>query len=171
MILSTYSILAFSVCCVLVYAILPLRSRRWFLLLASAVFYGLCDIRFWGLLILEIIFSWFVGKGISAKRNRGQSGKRELCIGILGIVLVLFAFKYYGFFADVFTGKIQEEKSLVNYGLYISFFPIFFLVPLRALLRCFPNSRPWKGPLPHLWSREFFLYFRACSRRWSLPTG
>ena len=185
MILSTYSILAFSICSVLVYAILPLRSRRWFLLLASAVFYGLCDVRFLGLLVLEIIFSWFVGKGIYAKRSRGQSGKKELCIGILGIVLVLFAFKYYGFFAevfqislkgiilplgisyysfkaisylaDVFTGKIQEEKSLVNYGLYISFFPHLLSGPIARATEMLPQFKAMERPSAALVEQGVFL--------------
>lgn len=178
MFFSTYSILAFSICCVLVCAILPQRSRRWFLLLASAGFYGWCDIHFLGLLALEILFSWFVGKKISEKRICGQSGKKELCIGILGIILVLFAFKYYGFFAevfqislkgivlplgisyysfkaisylaDVFTGKIQEEKSLVNYGLYVSFFPHLLSGPITRATEMCPQFMTMARPSPTL---------------------
>lgn len=157
---STYSILLYSVLSLFVFFICPKKIRKYILLFSSCVFYALCDIKFLGLIIIETFVTWIIGNKIISSDKEGVrfKSKKFLIIGILFTLLILFIFKYFNFFidcfnirfahivlplgisyfsfkiisylVDVFTEKNEKETSLINYAIYIMFFPHLICGPI-----------------------------------------
>ena len=77
----------------------PKRARIYVLFLASLVFYGSWNIRYLGLLLGSTALSY-----VAARRCDALDDERKrtawLLAAIVGNLLVLGVFKYYGFFAD-----------------------------------------------------------------------
>lgn len=72
---------------------------RWFMLVASYVFYGLFDWRFVGLLGGVTALNWWFGNRIARARSAGA--RRFLLKGVIVADLVILGFfKYYGFLVD-----------------------------------------------------------------------
>jgi alginate O-acetyltransferase complex protein AlgI len=74
-------------------------SRKWFLLLASWVFYAAWDWRFVALLIASGLMNWFLADRISRTETHGRR-VALLALGVTVNLLVLGVFKYYGFFVE-----------------------------------------------------------------------
>jgi alginate O-acetyltransferase complex protein AlgI len=80
--------------------------RKFFLVLASWVFYGWWDWRFVGLLIFSATFNWAIAQQIS--RTEGQGKRRALiAFDVVVNLTILGFFKYYGFFVDQLGGALQ----------------------------------------------------------------
>ncbi len=74
-------------------------ARKWFLLLASWVFYAAWDWRFVLLLIASGLMNWWVAGLISRTESPGPR-KALVALGVTVNLLVLGVFKYYGFFIE-----------------------------------------------------------------------
>ena len=75
------------------------NARKWFLLLASWVFYSAWDWRFVALLIFSGLMNWWVADRVS----RTEARRPRIAWVALGITLnlvILGFFKYYGFFIE-----------------------------------------------------------------------
>lgn len=79
------------------YWLLSSRARRWWLLAASAVFYGWVGWRFLALLVGMTALSFVATKGLMS-RNSLQARRLGLALGF-GNLVVLGVFKYYDLFA------------------------------------------------------------------------
>lgn len=91
------------------------------LLFSSLAFYGLCDWRFLGLLLLTAFTTWY---GASLIAKHGKS-KKWLLILVLVINLgVLFYFKYFNFFVQSFVDVV----SLL--GGQVSFITLHIILPV-----------------------------------------
>jgi D-alanyl-lipoteichoic acid acyltransferase DltB (MBOAT superfamily) len=73
--------------------------RKFFLVLASWVFYGWWDWRFVGLLIFSATFNWWIARTISRSSSR-QKRLWLIALDVLVNLGVLGFFKYYDFFTD-----------------------------------------------------------------------
>ena len=75
--------------------------RKILLLIASWIFYGAWDWRFVALLIGSAILNWGAA-GLIALQPDWAKGKRKaiLIVGVVGNLIVLGFFKYYGFFVE-----------------------------------------------------------------------
>lgn len=150
--------LLYSIISVIIYYIIPLHRRNLFLLVANALFYLLCDMRFFLLIILSIIWSYIIGLNIDKSFSLRN---HILFLGIFPIVFLLCFFKYYHFFLsqnkdalvllmplgisyytfkiisyllDVYFQKRCAEKSFINYAIYVSFFPQIICGPISRSL-------------------------------------
>lgn len=93
------------------------------LLFASYIFYMLNDARFFVILLLVSIASWYLGKKISNAYSR-LNARRYLFIALIIDLLVLGMFKYYNFFIESFSNalgiKVHIAEILIPFG--ISFY-------------------------------------------------
>ncbi len=131
--------------------VLPLPSHKirislknGFLLAASLLFYAWGNIAYLPVLIFSILFNYYGGLLIGNSMGKGN-GKTKLAF-ILGIdICLLILFKYFGvivigisFFTfqamsyviDVYTGKVQTQKKILDFALYVSFFPQLVAGPI-----------------------------------------
>ena len=160
MLTNTYYILLYTLGALGIYYLVPERFRKGELVCAGALFYLLCDYRYFLLLFAEIGISFYVGARIhtAVTDGRKRSAKRWLSVGIICVLSVLGFFKYYGFFVDkfslssvsvalplgisyysfkilsylidIYTGKRKKETSFVGYSVYIAFFPHLLSGPI-----------------------------------------
>lgn len=138
------------------------KNGKFFLLLASIVFYGYWKPVYVFLLLFTILFNFIIGRQLSVNRT-SMSRKGLLILGIAVDVLLLGYYKYCNFFIEntnelLHTSfRIQEialplgisfitfqtiaflvdcyraqtsETNLVNYSLFVSFFPQLIAGPI-----------------------------------------
>lgn len=83
------------------------NARKWFLLLASWVFYAAWDWRFVALLIASGVLNWwFAAKVHRTEEPRARVG--WVAAGVTVNLIILGFFKYYGFFVDQ-AGTLLEQ--------------------------------------------------------------
>lgn len=138
------------------------KNGKFFLLIASFMFYGYWKPVYVFLLLFTILFNFIIGRQLSVNKTT-MSRKGLLTLGITVDVLLLAYFKYTNFFIDntnslLHTGfRVQEiilplgisfitfqtiaflvdcyraqtsETNLVNYSLFVSFFPQLIAGPI-----------------------------------------
>lgn len=103
----------------------PYRSKRLpihkvSLLAMCMVFYGYYYVYYLPILITSIIINFFIGNYLS----KGNASKAVLTVGIILNILVIFYFKYLGFFSQNISAIINIENFATNLllPLGISFF-------------------------------------------------
>lgn len=78
------------------------KFRNYFLLFMSMVFYAYGEPLFVGIMILEIVIGWLLGKKIELMQQQ-KNKKRWLYVGVFFFVAMLFVFKYLTFFNTQFS--------------------------------------------------------------------
>ena len=151
-----YMFLIYSILVVGILYCVPLKWRNIWVLLSSMLFYLICDYRFFLLMLAETAVSYYLG----IKIEKDAKCKRYLVIGIAFIIVILFVFKYFNLFieifasgagiaelvmpvgisyfsfrmisylADIYQKKRTAESSFVIYGAYVSFFPHMLCGPI-----------------------------------------
>lgn len=81
------------------YWVLRGSARRWMLLGASYLFYGWCDWRFLGLLLLSTVVDYYCAIWIE-QREDVAGRKRMVALSVLISLAILGTFKYFNFFRD-----------------------------------------------------------------------
>lgn len=139
-----------------VYFLLPARGRNLLLLGASLFFYAWGETTFVFLMLVSIVWNYLMGRLI----ERAEKPRWLLGVGVAVNLLALMVFKYLGFvlenlgiehtlepihlplgisfftfqaisyLADVYRKETTAQRSLVNLGLYISFFPQLIAGPI-----------------------------------------
>jgi alginate O-acetyltransferase complex protein AlgI len=88
------------------YWLTPFRVQNVLLLVASYLFYAAWDWRFLSLLIFQSLVDYVAGLGIG--RNAEERVRKRYLVGAITInLLILGAFKYYGFFVDSALGVFR----------------------------------------------------------------
>ncbi len=121
-----------------------IRVKNGFLLAASLLFYAWGNIAYLPVLLFSIIFNFFGGLLIG--NDVGKRNRKAKLFFVLGVDIgILILFKYFGtivigisFFTfqamsyviDVYTGKVQEQKKISDFALYVSFFPQLVAGPI-----------------------------------------
>ena len=83
------------------------NARKWFLLLASWVFYAAWDWRFVGLLIFSGLLNWWLANQVNrTEAHRARVG--WVAAGVTANLIILGFFKYYGFFVEQ-AGVLLEQ--------------------------------------------------------------
>jgi len=146
--------LLFSVLSAIILYFIPSKQKKYALLIFNLLFYLLCDYKFILLIIISIIWSYYIGKKIACQSS---NRKYYLFLGIIPIIVILCFFKYYNFFipsqndvlkiimplgisyytfkiisylADIYMEKRDNEGSLIDYAVYVSFFPQIICGPI-----------------------------------------
>jgi len=116
---SIIALLLFTLGALIVYYLLPQSKRKYFLLAVSMLFYILCDIKMFAVLLGTLLWTWYCGKKIE-----GSSRKKWLFIGCLPVVLLLIFFKYNQFFVQ------SAQRLLGSFGLDVTAEVANILIPL-----------------------------------------
>lgn len=136
-----------------------IKFRNFWLLVTSLLFYAWGEPVYVFLMILSIAVNWAFGLIVS-KFKRTKKGKLIILISCLYNIGVLFVFKYLGwilgifgsagifaklmlpigisfytfqalsYVIDVYRGKDEVQKNIMNVGLYIAFFPQLIAGPI-----------------------------------------
>lgn len=126
------------------------------LLIASLVFYAWGEPRFVFIMMASIVLNWLIGLGLG-KHDKISIRRWLLAAGLVLDIGLLFVFKYLGFVAGIFGGKInivlplgisfytfqilsyvldvyfnkkKVQKDLILLGVYISMFPQLVAGPI-----------------------------------------
>ena len=99
------------------------KFRNYFLLFMSMVFYAYGEPLFVGIMILEIVIGWLLGKKIELMQQQKKK-KRWLYVGVFFFVAMLFVFKYLTFFNTQFSVFFSVSTPDIDIALPIgiSFF-------------------------------------------------
>lgn len=141
------------------------QNYRWILLLLAS--YGFCwtfGIQHLLTLILMTILSYILGLAI--ERKRGVNTKLQVIAGVILVLLPLCIFKYsawiwkldssnlispigisfytfqmISYIVDVYKGKIEAERNLGYYALFIAFFPKMLSGPIERGRELIPQLK------------------------------
>lgn len=148
----------------LLYHVLPARFRCSFLLVSSYLFYGSQNIRYLLFLMSATLFSYGGALLMARFREAPRYKKMIFVLTVFGNLAVLGYFKYAdflsggrigsillpvgisfylfmacGYLADVYHGRIDAEKDLLRYALFVSFFPTVLSGPIERAGNMFPQ--------------------------------
>ena len=169
------------------YVVLRHRAQNVLLLVASYVFYGWWDWRFLSLILVSTAVDYLAGRGI-ARTSRSRTRRLLLSASVATNLGILFAFKYFGFFAesfgrllglfglaldhatvsvvlpvgisfytfqtmsytiDVYRGRLAPTRDVLNFALFVAFFPQLVAGPIERARRLLPQieaERELRGP-------------------------
>ena len=126
----------------ILYWLVPARISRYVLLMAGAVIWYSFGIEVFVLAIMCAVLTYILGRLIETVDSRAATIIMWLGIAILiGAIAVsrmelfpsigvsFYSFRLMSYLADVKNGA-KSEKSIVNFGVYASFFPIFIAGPV-----------------------------------------
>lgn len=121
-----------------------IRVKNGFLLAASLLFYAWGNITYLPVLLFSVAFNFYGGLLIG--NGADKPNRKAKLFFILGVDIgVLILFKYFGtivigisFFTfqamsyviDVYTGKVHSQKNVLDFALYVSFFPQLVAGPI-----------------------------------------
>ena len=120
------------------------RVKNGFLLAASLLFYAWGNIAYLPVLLFSILFNYFGGLLIGNGAD-GRHRKAKLAFVLCVDIGILILFKYFGtivigisFFSfqamsyliDVYMGKVQTQKKILDFALYVSLFPQLVAGPI-----------------------------------------
>ena len=115
---------------ILVNYLLPVRARWAWLLLVSYGFYGFFDWRFLPVLLGMTLLSYLAGSRVAASADE-RVKKRWMLAGVIGSLVILFCFRYLGFFFDSLNTALTALDFRWNirnveifYPLGLSFFAL-----------------------------------------------
>ena len=133
---------------VLIYYLVPQKTRNLVLLIASLFFYAWGEPVYGVLMILSILLNFFCGKDIGEKRADPVRAKRSLIFAVVMNVLILGFFKYYGLLMEtlnvLFPYEIPYRELALPIG--ISFYTFQELSYLIDIYR--GNAKPQQRLLP-----------------------
>lgn len=133
---------------VLIYYLVPQKTKNLVLLIASLFFYAWGEPVYVVLMILSILLNFFCGKDIGEKRADPVRAKRSLIFAVVMNVLILGFFKYYGLLMEtlnvLFPYEIPYRELVLPIG--ISFYTFQELSYLIDIYR--GNAKPQQRLLP-----------------------
>ena len=162
--------LLYALCTAGILYVFPTKYKAYFLLFTNIVFYALCDLRFLGLLLFSMGWTYFISFQLTSHHSHR---KCWLLASLVPVVLILCFFKYFHFFVptgtltalsllmplglsyytfklisyscDIYLQKSEPEHNFAAFALYITFFP---------QITC--------GPISH--SKEITTWFHTLSK-------
>ena len=131
------------------------------LLAGSFVFYASFSKRYVLVLLAGILISWFGGKQI-AKNRRAlipfvianlapllffKYGKTMLGMWylLMPVGLSFYSLQSTSYLFDIANGKTQPENNLIDYALYVSFFPTIVSGPIQKSYQFLPDVKARKS--------------------------
>ena len=123
MLFHSLSFLYFFISTWLIYLCLTRRYRNIFLLIASYVFYGFCNIQFVWLLAFKTVVNYICARKID---SNAVAGRRTLWLvaSIAINILILAYFKYFNFFAEALNELLQGAGKHPPFTLAEIAFPL-----------------------------------------------
>lgn len=147
---------------------LPGQSRKWMLLASSYLFYGWTSPAFALLLLATTLLSYcaailierggerkrvyltlaclihfgalFVFKYLNFFFGAFTGGRALLSVG-LPVGISFFTFAVTGYLFDVYRGKLSAERALLDYALFVAFFPCLLAGPIGRAREFLPQMK------------------------------
>lgn len=146
---NSYLYLVFLPLVLILYYTLPNRQRWILLLIASYLFYMMYEVTYGLILLTSTGICWLVAQKINETTNQ-QRRKQLLTIGIVADAGILFAFKYFGFFASLITSinnpeTLTQSPSTILLPIGISFYTFKSLGYLIDVYRKVAKPEPHFG--------------------------
>ncbi len=91
-----------------------------------------------GILVVFKYFDFFIH---SLKQLFGDASNHSVLYFILPIGLSFYTFRNLAYIIDVSRAKISPEKNIVNYGVFVSFFPSLLAGPIEKAEQMLPQIR------------------------------
>ncbi len=113
---------------------------------------------------------FFVREAAQLLESLGFQANLPVLEIVLPVGISFYTFQTIGYVVDVYRGKVPAERNLLDYALYVSFFPQLVAGPIERaghLLPQFKRERRWSNRPS---SRACSSRFGDCSKRWSSPT-
>lgn len=142
-------IFAFLPMSLLLYLIVPKVLKKFILILISLIFYAWGDISNLLYLVIASLFIYMTGLELDVCfKEQKQKEKRIIFFGSVALIIGMLAFfKYAGFMsmpigvsfftfslisylADVYMKKAEVEHNIINYLLYVTYFPKLISGPI-----------------------------------------
>jgi D-alanyl-lipoteichoic acid acyltransferase DltB (MBOAT superfamily) len=156
-------------------------AKKWFLLIASYVFYGYWDWRFLGLILFSSVMDFYLGLAIEKSASE-KIRKRWLFFSLVVNLSILGLFKYFNFFVDsfqdifnvnldtlhlniilpvglsfytfqslsytfdVYRRKMKAERNMLDYILFVAFFPQLVAGPIERAIDLLPQVKNPRNP-------------------------
>ncbi|MBO5522203.1 MAG: MBOAT family protein [Roseburia sp.] len=133
-----------------IYYLTPKKWKNLVLFAASIVFYTVGEAEYVLLLLASVLVNYFFGRAMYQTPEEGR-GKKQLLLLLAALGYdfgMLFFYKYSGrmdklplgisfytfqsaaYIIDVYRGVIPAEKSLINFGTYLTMFPQLIAGPI-----------------------------------------
>lgn len=176
--------LLFSIIAALIIRLLPQGQKKHGLFCFNIIFYLLCDPLFLLLILTSILWSFKSGQKIESETTKK---KLWLFLGVSPIILILILFKYFNFFiaqissginvlsilmplgisyytfkiisymVDIYLKKRPAEISILNYGIYVSFFPQIICGPISRSEEITNQLNQLQNPSSHMLTQGCIL--------------
>jgi len=179
MVFNSIEYLLFLPIVVILYYVLPQKMKNPLLLLGSYIFYACYNLKLSLFLVVFTLVTYVIG--IVIANSADSKRKAFLAVGVVAQTLTLAVYKYTNFFlesfsdkeikfdilvplgisfitfsgisylVDVYRGKIDVEKRILNFALYMAFFPKVVQGPIikyRDVMSQFDEK--------HIWSKANF---------------
>ena len=169
MLFNSLSFMIFFPVVVMLYFVIPSRYKNAWLLLCSYFFYFCQDNSYTLLLIASTLITWYCGRLVSNSRSDSRK-KLYIAAGFILNIFMLFYFKYMGFvfslvghdgifnlmlpagisfytfqsltyIMDCYRGDCAVENNIINYALFVSFFPNILSGPIERARNMLPQLR------------------------------
>ena len=128
MLFNSFIFIIFLAAVIPIYYLLPKSNRKYFLILASYVFYGYWDWRFCSLLLISTVIDFYVSKYLD-RTDKPNLRKVLLLVSVFANLGILGFFKYFQFFVDsvspvagIFGGNLDYLHMNVILPVGISFY-------------------------------------------------
>ena len=92
-----------------VYYLVPYKVKNIVLLIASLFFYAWGEPVYVILMILSIVFNYFCGQDIKANEDDPRKAKHGVIFALVGNLLILGFFKYYGFLVETVNAVLPTD--------------------------------------------------------------
>jgi alginate O-acetyltransferase complex protein AlgI len=118
----------------------PLRKRAIMLASVTANLVFLATFKYLG---------FFVHEAAQLLEAMGFQAHLPVLKIVLPVGISFYTFQTIGYVVDVYRGKVQAERNLLNYALFVSFFPQLVAGPIERAAHMLPqyrSARQWSQP-------------------------
>ena len=151
--------------------------KRIVIAFSSTAFYLLCDWKYFVILLLSTLWSYYVGKTIQSPNNNKKHSNKWLILGIIPALILLLFFKWFKFIpnialwssfdklimplglsyysfkiisylVDIYKQKTEPAKSILDYYNYIAFFPQILCGPIARVEELGEQLKAMHAPRP-----------------------
>lgn len=145
--------------------------------MASTAFYLLCDWKYFVILLIATLWSYYVGRTIISNNSTPKYSQKWLILGILPTIILLLFFKWFKFIpsitlwssldklimplglsyysfkiisylVDIYKRKTEPSENFLDHYNYIAFFPQILCGPIARVEELGTQLKSPKNPRP-----------------------
>lgn len=120
----------------------PRRKRAWLLLSVGGNLTFLATFKYLGFFVTELA---------TLLERLGFNANMPALEIVLPVGISFYTFQTIGYVVDVYRGKVPAERNILDYALYVAFFPQLVAGPIERAAHMLPQFRT-----PRVWSTPAF---------------